>query len=114
MRRKYGSRFLKQNQDGTWSVAEEQAVRDKVSHSIRHALAKKQKSTPLPKTCSLDDIKNYNLHADAQDAETRKKISFVCDRQRKILSLMMMTTTTTTDEKVPSGNVHQRKKIQVE
>lgn len=90
MRKKYQSRFLKQNQDGSWSVAEEQSVRDKVSHAIRHALAKKQKSNASASTSyTLDDIKNYDLH---EDAETRMHISLVFDRQQAILASMMQQT----------------------
>lgn len=40
MRQKYGSRFLKQNSNNcTWSMAEEQAIRDKVSHALCYAHA---------------------------------------------------------------------------
>ena len=92
MRRKYGSRFLKQNRDGSWSVAEEQAVRDKVSHAIRHALAKRKKSNAPPASYTVEDIKNYNMFEDAEDIETRKNISRMFDRQQEILGEMMQTT----------------------
>ena len=93
MRKKYQSRFLKQNQDGSWSVAEEQSVRDKVSHAIRHALAKKKKSNAsAPTSYTLDDIKIHDLYEDAEDAETRMRISRVFDRQQAILASMMQQT----------------------
>ena len=43
MRQKFGSRFLKKYNDGTWGIAEEQSIRDKVSHALRYAMIQKEK-----------------------------------------------------------------------
>lgn len=47
MRTKFGSRFLKQFKDGTWAIAEEQSIRDKVSHALRYAALQKEKEEQL-------------------------------------------------------------------
>ena len=89
MRRKNGSRFLKQNKDGTWSIAEEQAVRDKVSHAIRHASVKKQKAAATKKTVTLDAIRIGEFDEDCHDVEFSKAIARVYRRQQEILNAMM-------------------------
>lgn len=89
MRRKFGSRFLKQNPDGSWSICEEQTVRDKVSRAIRHALNKKKKSRTAPISYTLEDIKNCDLYEDAEDAGMLKKIARVFERQQEILADMI-------------------------
>ena len=88
MREKFGSRFLKSNQDGSWSVAEEQTVRDKVSHAIRHALVKKQRANK-----TIEDTKQHDTLCDSIEYtdEIRSRISLVYSRQQQILDDMMKT-----------------------
>lgn len=47
MRAKFNARFLKQNKDGTWAIANEQCIRDKVSHALRYASQQKGKEEQL-------------------------------------------------------------------
>lgn len=47
MRSKFGARFLKQHKDGSWGIAEEQSIRDKVSHALRYAAQQKEKEEQL-------------------------------------------------------------------
>jgi len=43
MRTKFGARFLKRQPDGSWALAEEQSIRDKVSHAFRYAQIQREK-----------------------------------------------------------------------
>ena len=79
MRVMHGSRFLKQNEDGTWSLAEEQSVRDKISHAIRHASTKKQPAPP-----SEDAVCDNDLGEDVS-SEDRERILRVYQLQQQIL-----------------------------
>ena len=85
MQKNCGSRFLKQTHDGTWTIAEEQAVRDKVSHAIRNACAKKQKETAGSRRLSLEEIRSGDIDNDVEDAEFVKMISDLYRRQQQIL-----------------------------
>lgn len=84
MQTKYGSRFLKRASNGSWIVAEEQAVRDKVSHAIRNATLKKQKERGAPRQLTLEEIRQGYIDDNVDDAEYVKMISNLYRRQQQI------------------------------
>ena len=84
MQTKYGSRFLKRASNGSWIVAEDQAVRDKVSHAIRNATLKKQKERDAPRQLTPDEIRKGYIDDDVEDAEFVKMISNLYRRQQQI------------------------------
>lgn len=86
MRREYRSRFLKQNADGTWSLADGQTVRDKVSHAVRNMINKRNKLR-LQRVRKRDEDRNHRQ--DAENIKLTETVSRVYQRQQTILDRMM-------------------------
>lgn len=49
MRKRYNSRFLRQEENGTWCQSDEQRIRDKISHAFRFACNQRKKATVVHK-----------------------------------------------------------------
>lgn len=88
MRIKCGSRFLKQTQDGAWTVADEQSVRDKISHAFRFVLKKSIKTKKVEsEDTQLQKIKMGEVD-DSSDDYTQYAAR-VYKRQQCILEQML-------------------------
>ena len=70
MRTKFGSRFLKQFKDGTWAIAQEQSIRDKVSHAFRYAAQRKEKEEQV----AVQERQHHHHHQQQQHKHTLHEV----------------------------------------
>jgi len=94
MRRKYGSRFLRQKENGDWVEMDEQGVRDKISHGLRFASIQRKREEEYQKHyVPAVQVRTLMMEAvdDAEDDDEMftQMLETVFSRQQEILENMM-------------------------